>query len=132
MTEQYSFAGFENMAAPIMLFAIVPAIRYVALESEMMGYIKNPSARLEPLLEMMRMRARLLLKAMAGLFASLLVFLFCRVLVELTQAGHASFGAALHLIIAITTAYAAIQMLLEIRLTLIGFTYQGATKSENG
>ncbi len=132
MTEQYSFAGFENMAAPIMLFAIVPAIRYVALESEMMGYIKNPSPRLEPLLEMMRMRARLLLKAMAGLFAPLLVFLLCRVLGELTQAGHASFGAALHLIIVMTTAYASIQMLLEIRLTLIGFTYQAAPKSGNG
>lgn len=126
MTEQLPFVGFDIFAAPLAVLVMAPAIRFVAIESELMRYYRNPSPRFEPLLEMMRLRARYLLKAMVGLFASFLVFLFCAAFANLAPASTMQFAAVLQIIAAGLAGYAAIQMLLEIRLTLIGFTYQEA------
>lgn len=132
MVDQYSIAGFEFFAASVALIAVAPTIRYVALEGEIMRHFRNPSPHFAPLLEMMRIRARYLLKAMIGLFASFFIFLFCSTLIDLMPISVAPLEAALRTLAAGFSGYAAVQMFLEIRLTLIGFTYQGVSNSGHG
>ena len=130
MVEQFSLAGFDVLASTVALLAVAPTIRYVALESEMMRYFRDVSPQFAPLFEMMRMRARYLLRAMTGLFAAFLAYLLCQMLEEFFHAAAAPIAAVFRVLTIGLAAYATIQMLLEIRLTLIGFTYQGVPEHD--
>lgn len=132
MLDKTFIDGFVEMAALLAVFSIVPAIRYASLESEMMKFIRSPSAETAPLMDMLRERARHLLKAMLGLFSAFLMFFVCRALHNSFNLGTQFFETVFCLIVMMLTGYAAIQLILEIRLTLIAFTYQRTSSKSDG
>ena len=127
MLDKILFDGSDMVVASIAVLVVTSAIRYIALEAEIMKYITSPSPHLAPLLDMVRDRGRFLLGSMPGMFAALLLVLVSSAIYQALQVESASFATGFQLLVIGLAACASIQLMLENRLTLIRFTYQRST-----